>query len=107
EGHWGFQYYLEAAGAKALVKDHSSVQPGDWIVIPVNATSLWPLKKEPTRQVGTIAVPGPEYLTTWNGLAGGGFYASTRGPVPFAFGPVPPEKATVYEVEPPAAHPPE
>jgi len=33
-GHWGFQYYAEAAGMKPLVPDESILQPGDWLVLP-------------------------------------------------------------------------
>ena len=38
-GHWGFQYYAERAGMKAVVPfypgiDYSRLRPGDWLVVP-------------------------------------------------------------------------
>ncbi len=33
-GHWGFQYYAERAGMRAVVPDRSLLAPGDWLVVP-------------------------------------------------------------------------
>jgi hypothetical protein len=33
-GHWGFQYYAEAAGMQPLIPDHTLVRRGDWLVVP-------------------------------------------------------------------------
>jgi hypothetical protein len=35
-GHWGFQYYAEHAGMKAVVPDRSSspLRQGDWLIVP-------------------------------------------------------------------------
>jgi hypothetical protein len=32
-GHWGFQFYAERAGMRALVPEESEPQPGDWLVV--------------------------------------------------------------------------
>ena len=40
EGHWGFQYYMEAAGAKAVDFSHLQLKSGDVVVIPINNTNL-------------------------------------------------------------------
>jgi len=33
-GHWGFQYYAEAAGMQPLIPDHTVLRQGDWLVVP-------------------------------------------------------------------------
>jgi hypothetical protein len=33
-GHWGFQFYAERAGMKAVVPDTSLLRAGDWLVVP-------------------------------------------------------------------------
>jgi hypothetical protein len=33
-GHWGFQFYAERAGMKAVVPGHSRLRRGDWLVVP-------------------------------------------------------------------------
>jgi hypothetical protein len=43
-----------------------------------------------------IAVQGPLLLTTWSEDVGAVFYSSVPGPLPFAFGKVPPENVVVY-----------
>ncbi|QEL19680.1 ArnT family glycosyltransferase [Limnoglobus roseus] len=35
-GHWGYQYYAEQAGMRILVPGRTVLQPGDWLVLPVN-----------------------------------------------------------------------
>ena len=34
-GHWGFQHHARAAGMQALVPDHSVIEAGDWLVLPL------------------------------------------------------------------------
>jgi 4-amino-4-deoxy-L-arabinose transferase-like glycosyltransferase len=100
QGHWGFQYYLEALGASALDIKHSRPKAGENLALPLNNTSLFPPKPE-TASVGeVIVIPGPWLLTTWSGGAGAGFYAATRGPLPFAFNHVPPEDVVMYDCLP-------
>jgi len=33
-GHWGFQFYAERAGMRAVVPDTTQLLPGDWLVVP-------------------------------------------------------------------------
>lgn len=35
-GHWGFKYYAEREGMKAVVPDKSQLCKGDWLVVPVH-----------------------------------------------------------------------
>ncbi len=102
QGHWGFQFYMDAMGALPLDIRHSALKPGDILVVPENNTSLFPVNSETAILRETIAVSGPHWLTTWNTPAGAGFFAAAEGPLPFAFGRVPPENVSVYVLKSPA-----
>ncbi|MGB7748538.1 MAG: glycosyltransferase family 39 protein [Verrucomicrobiia bacterium] len=102
QGHWGFQFYMDALGALPLDIRHSALKPGDTLVVPENNTSLFPVNSGTSALKGTIAVSGPRWLTTWSRPAGAGFFAAAEGPLPFAFGPVPPETVSVYALKSPA-----
>jgi hypothetical protein len=96
QGHWGFQYYMDEMGASALDIKHSRPNIGENLALPLNNTSLYTPNSNTASEVETITVSGPRELTTWSVGTGAGFYASARGPLPFAFGPVPPESVVVY-----------
>ena len=102
QGHWGFQYYMEASGALALDLKHSILKPGDILAIPENNTALFPVNPDNATLRDKIIVPSPALLATWSGAVGAGFYAATPGPLPFAFGSVPPESVSVYVMKTPA-----
>ena len=102
QGHWGFQFYMDAMGALPLDIRHSALKPGDTLVVPVNNTSLFPINSGTATLRETIAVSGPRRLTTWSTPAGAGFFAAAEGPLPFAFGHVPPENVFVYALKSPA-----
>ncbi|MGO8838592.1 MAG: ArnT family glycosyltransferase [Limisphaerales bacterium] len=106
QGHWGFQYYMESFGASALDVKHSALNPGDRLAVPSNNTNLLPPHPEKAELLEVLAISGPHWLTTWNPTVGAGFYASAWGPLPFAFGRVPPESVSVYVLRPPASAPP-
>ena len=97
EGHWGFQYYMEAGGARAIDLAHPGLNPGDAFVEPVNNAGLYSsqLDKRTARQL--ITVPKSPFLATMDESAGAGFYSSIDGPLPFAFGRVPPERTVVFD----------
>jgi hypothetical protein len=38
-GHWGFQFYAERAGMRALVPGASPIRAGDWLVVPEGVTT--------------------------------------------------------------------
>src|SRR5208282_579672 len=100
QGHWGFQYYLEALGASPWDLESSVVNPGDRLAIPHNNSNLLPPDPREVAMRETLTVPGPSLLATWNETIGAGFYASVWGPLPFVFGRVPPEGVTVYVLGP-------
>jgi 4-amino-4-deoxy-L-arabinose transferase-like glycosyltransferase len=100
QGHWGFQFYMSAAGASALDFKRSTLKPGDVLAVPSNNTNLLPLDPRQADLVEIYRVPGPWFVTTCNEKMGAGFYASVWGPLPFAFGRVPPENVSVYVLKP-------
>lgn len=94
EGHWGFQYYMEALGAKPIDEKVSRFYPGDVIVVPENNTNISPPPKEWTRLVETLEFPAGRWITTMN--YGAGMYSDAFGPLPFAFGRVPAERYSIF-----------
>jgi hypothetical protein len=97
QGHWGFQYYMEEGGAKAIDVHTSRVAPGDIIIIPNNNTNTFPINPAIADHVGYIELPSSHWVTTRSSDHGAGFYAHIFGPLPFAFESVPPERYDVYK----------
>jgi len=96
QGHWGFQFYMQEFGALPVDFKHPELKTGELVAIPAVNTNLRPPDPRYSTLLDILMVPGPAWLTTWNPDVGAGFYASLRGPLPFAFGRVPPEIVSVY-----------
>jgi 4-amino-4-deoxy-L-arabinose transferase-like glycosyltransferase len=96
QGHWGFQYYMEGLGASALDFNTQPIPArGQIMAVPANNTNtVRPQSQVPVHDV--LTVPGPRLLTTVSEAVGAGFYSSIWGPLPFAFGQVPPECVGIY-----------
>ncbi|MDZ7686083.1 MAG: hypothetical protein U5O39_14595 [Gammaproteobacteria bacterium] len=97
EGHWGFQWYMESLGAEML--DLSRARSGDLIVAPMNNTNV--RLDVPKRMIDDFYrenFPGPTYAATMRDSLGAGFYSDFSGPLPFRFGPVPPEEYVFIRV---------
>jgi hypothetical protein len=101
QGHWGFQYYMEAMGAEVLDEGVSTLKFGDIVAESVNNTDYRALNPEVTVLRELVTATGPDFLATMKGEVGAGFYAAVKGPLPFAFGKVPPELVAVCALEPP------
>ncbi|MCI0422885.1 MAG: glycosyltransferase family 39 protein [Acidobacteria bacterium] len=98
QGHWGFQYYMEQLGATGFDVLNSKPAPGELMVVPVNNTNLfWP-RKETVRIVKLLQFQTCSWLSTMHPAVRAGFYANSAGPLPFAFGNVPPEEYYVFSV---------
>ena len=100
QGHWGFQYYMETLGAAAMDAERTLLQRGDIVATPENNTNFAPLGPELVVLREIILVKGPRWLTTMKGEVGAGFYASSRGFLPFALGDIPPDRIVVCVVDP-------
>lgn len=104
QGHWGFQFYMDQGGATALDAKRSDLKPGDAVAVPSSNTNIRLLDPRYAELVGVHKVPGPWLATTTEQSMGASFYASAFGPLPFAFGWVPPETVSVFVLKPmPAA----
>ncbi len=100
EGHWGFQYYMEALGGKAVNLSAPSAKPGDIVVVPENNSSVYWPKEATSTLVETMEVPSSTWIATMRTELGAGFYADQIGPLPFAVGKVPPERYYIFRVAP-------
>jgi 4-amino-4-deoxy-L-arabinose transferase-like glycosyltransferase len=98
QGHWGFQYYMESNGHKALDFKHSKPVPGDIVIVPSNNCFSWNLPQKDFLLSQTFQVEPFRWLATMSPSLGASFYASVWGPIPFAVGPVAAEKYRAYIV---------
>jgi 4-amino-4-deoxy-L-arabinose transferase-like glycosyltransferase len=103
QGHWGFQYYMQAGGATPVDTRRPQLSQGDYIATPLRTenSNIYPMNKEgPLAERSTILVPVRGCLSTMNGGTGAGFYASAWGPLPFVFGPIPAQTLKVFAYDP-------
>ncbi len=97
EGHWGFQYYMEETGGRALELVKSQVNKGDMVVLPLNNTNVLRLPQDRVSFLREFQFKTSGLLTTMNEKAGASFYAaSVHRPLPFAIGYETDEKYHVY-----------
>lgn len=89
QGHWGFQYYMEEGGAKAVDFQNPRFQAGDVIVIPQNNANVLEMGGDVPVDVRTTAFPAVSWLAVMSMPLGAGFYSDRWGPLPYAFGSVP------------------
>lgn len=92
QGHWGFQYYAQLNGFRAFDSTHPKTRPGDLMVLPFNNTNLKPIPENTFERIAIIEVRVSPWIATMGRAVGAGFYTDIVGPLPFAFGAVPPEK---------------
>ncbi len=103
EGHWGFQYYMQEAGAKALDFKSPHFSQGDIVIVPDNNTNLVPFNPGSYTTKRISQLPVVPFITTMQPHLGAGFYSDIKGPLPFVFGPVPNEHYTIISpIVPPA-----
>lgn len=99
QGHWGFQYYMEEGGAKAVDFVRSVPVHGDIIVVPANNTNTRELSADFTTVLDNIRITPFKWMSTMNHEAGSGFYASESGPLPYILGVAKEEAYIVFEVK--------
>jgi 4-amino-4-deoxy-L-arabinose transferase-like glycosyltransferase len=104
-GHWGFQYYMEAFGAQPLELDKRNVTAADLIIQPANNTNRVRIPEGMIDSSELVTIDGKQWVTTLREDRAAGFYSSIWGPLPFAFGPVPPEEYRLIRLRPAYAPP--
>lgn len=95
-GHWGFQYYMEAAGYEHVDLARPGSRPGDVVVAPVmhqvangGIAALAPVRRD------MVLRPRRLPLAVMDAEAGAGLHGSFLGPLPFAFSTGPLERVEV------------
>lgn len=98
-GHWGFQWYLEARGAKAIDAFDCRMAPGDILLIPHDNASGYKPPAEKLELLDQPVTPLMTGVSVASRRLGAGFYAEIWGPLPFAFGNADPERYEAYRVK--------
>jgi 4-amino-4-deoxy-L-arabinose transferase-like glycosyltransferase len=98
-GHWGFQYYMESFGARPVVVEDPPHCPGDFLATAGDRLLL-EVRPEFVASRDVIQIPMRLGITTIQNELGTGFYSSDLGPLPFAMGPVPPERYELIRLGP-------
>jgi 4-amino-4-deoxy-L-arabinose transferase-like glycosyltransferase len=97
EGHWGFQYYLEKQGGKAIDLNDPKKPSGDILIVPANASNLYEPPMDLVHLIAQADYLPDAHFATMNKLAGAGFYASVHGPLPFVVGRLEPDRFYIFE----------
>jgi 4-amino-4-deoxy-L-arabinose transferase-like glycosyltransferase len=96
QGHWGFQYYMEAAGGKPLNMEKLTFMPADVIVTPSNNTNVYELPESSLSLYKVMELTPCQRLATMSGSLGAGFYANSRGLLPYVAGQVETENYRIF-----------
>jgi len=99
EGHWGFQYYMEQQGAKAVDFWHMPFVTSDAIVMPMGNSRVYAPPKDGLEHWFEYENESSKWLTTMNQTCGAGFYSDDWGPLPYAFCRVPPERYVILRMK--------
>jgi hypothetical protein len=99
QGHWGFQFYAQNAGARPWDYPASGGKTGDFLIVPFNnCMTHWP--DGFGDRIATATVDACSWATTNAPFVGAGYYACHYEwrPLPFVFGAVPPEGYFIYRL---------
>lgn len=97
QGHWGFQYYMEALGAEALDFQKGILTVHDVMVVPLNNTNvIVPKDKSCLIKVGAFEMLPGRWFATMNRHMGAGLHSNIWGPLPYAWGHVQPDRYLIY-----------
>jgi hypothetical protein len=99
EGHWGFQYYMQLLGARAVSVTHPDLVSNELIVVPLNNTHLFRLPGDRVETVFQYHGAAAGWVTLMSAAAGAGYYSDAWGPAPFIFGPAPTEDYVLFHVK--------
>ena len=84
QGHWGFQYYMEKAGALPVDYTSSDIQTSELVIVPTNNTAI--LKPNPVfGLLAKMEFPNKSPIATMSRPQSAGFYASNHGSLPYSF----------------------
>jgi 4-amino-4-deoxy-L-arabinose transferase-like glycosyltransferase len=98
QGAWGFQWYMEAHGAKRIDYDSSVLLPGDVVIVPEYNTQVQSMSPRAVVQLETADFPTLPWLASLSHPVGAGFYTDVYGPLPYGLGAIPPKRYFVFGV---------
>jgi hypothetical protein len=89
---------MEQEGWSAMVWRRDVVKPGELIAAASNNYGVPVFFQGPddVELIEKVVSPEPRWLHTMSNSIGAGFYASSRGPLPFALGQSPPDRYQVW-----------
>jgi hypothetical protein len=96
-GHWGFQYYMQLAGARSLDYAAPKFHAGDYVVFPESGYGGTP-SAHGFLFVREEIFGSDHWSATASPRMGAGFYHSDGYALPFVFGPIAAEKFVVVQV---------
>lgn len=99
EGHWGFQYYFERLGAKAINLKHLDLSTNEVVVVPLNNSHLTTLDPAHVVAFDEYRVRAASWLALMSRPSGAGYYSDDWGPAPFIFGPAADEDYLLLKVK--------
>ncbi|HEY6141421.1 MAG TPA: glycosyltransferase family 39 protein [Thermoanaerobaculia bacterium] len=95
EGHWGFQFYMQRAGAVPFGFDET-LHGKDLLVTPsTNTLLLHDVQRPPHRVIEVVQIPLSVPAATVSNPMKAAFYSDYMGPLPYVFGTPPAETYTV------------
>jgi 4-amino-4-deoxy-L-arabinose transferase-like glycosyltransferase len=98
-GHWGFQYYMEAGGARPVDFKNIDMRPGDEVAVAYNNSNIYPLPREYFGPAEAVQIRKSRWIRCMDSGMGAGFYADIWGPLPFAVGAATPDHYVVMPVK--------
>jgi hypothetical protein len=81
QGHWGFQYYMQALGGRPINTSKQEVLKGDIIVVPTTNTNIYTMNQVQFHTI--LEIPKSGWCATVGLTDGVGFYADIFWPLPF------------------------
>ena len=99
-GHWGFQYYMQELGAIPVDLTDQRATANDFLVRPENNSNTFDPPPEAIASREVIEIDKHLWITPNRYEMGAAFYSSFGfGPVPFAWGRVPPERSMIFRLK--------
>jgi 4-amino-4-deoxy-L-arabinose transferase-like glycosyltransferase len=98
EGHWGFQYYMEQAGALPLNLREREFKPGDFVALPSNNIQTRGINPQLIASSQQIEIQPGGFAGTIDGKHRAGFYSAYWGPLPFVIVRPPVERYQILRI---------
>jgi 4-amino-4-deoxy-L-arabinose transferase-like glycosyltransferase len=108
EGHWGFQYYIEALGARPVDVPRDTFITGEVLAVPLENSNQYLPSDDDAEPIGGVAraFPRARWVATISSPWRSKFYAVLgRLALPYVFGSIEPDLYFVYQIKRPFRFP--